>query len=198
MLVLWVPPCVLDRIRHSKPGECHWDPSLNIELVFIVAILGHHGPCFIMIFCYSFVCFYVRKRAHAKFRTQAPRHHGLRPVSIVTDLEDTSGSAAQDNSTRGLSVVTESRGVREGKIFVILTYIIIAYVILWTPFHIIFDISIGHPFLIPNFVWEVGFWMTYLNSTINPFMYAFSSEQFRSTFKSLLGMHSVQCNCRNK
>ncbi|KAL4216877.1 hypothetical protein ACF0H5_023338 [Mactra antiquata] len=202
MLVLWVPPCLLDRIRNSEPDDCFWDPSLNMELVFIVATLGHHGPCCMMIFCYTYVFIFMRKRASF---TDKSRRSAVDASNVQTEISVACVSAEVPsnnnelddsiNSSRDIRIIRESRAVKERRIFLTLSCIIVAYVILWTPFHIIFDIAIAEPLLIPTWIWEVAFWMTYFNSTVNPFMYAFSSPDFKAAFKRILCIHKVQCNC---
>lgn len=75
---------------------------------------------------------------------------------------------------------------RDSRAFVTLTYIIVGYVICWVPFHIVFDISAVSPDAVSDRVFQVTFWMTYLNSTINPFLYNFSNPEFRNAFKKIL------------
>ncbi|GFR77872.1 muscarinic acetylcholine receptor [Elysia marginata] len=79
----------------------------------------------------------------------------------------------------------EKRNKREMKVFVTLTYIIVGYLICWVPFHVVFDLQAGDPALVPKAVYDVTFWMTYINSTINPFLYNFSSPEFREAFKKI-------------
>lgn len=85
----------------------------------------------------------------------------------------------------------QSRMTRDKKVFVTLTYIMVGYAILWLPFHIVFDISIVCPTLVPEQVLHLSFWMAYFNSTINPVLYNFSSPEFRKAFKKIL--HRCKC-----
>ncbi|XP_060577748.1 muscarinic acetylcholine receptor M2-like, partial [Ruditapes philippinarum] len=95
MLSLWVPPWVLDRVRYSEPGTCFWDPSLNKEFVFIVAILGHHGPYCIMIFCYAHVFLFMHKRrkivdttiARSQSSTQVQNTQSVNQTSISRPVQ---------------------------------------------------------------------------------------------------------------
>ena len=52
VLVVWLPPCIMDRIQWSEPGVCKWEPSNNVEFVYFIASCGHHLPCVIMVVCY--------------------------------------------------------------------------------------------------------------------------------------------------
>lgn len=232
MLALWVPPWILDRVRNSAPGMCYWDPSLNTEFVFIVASLGHHGPFCIMIFCYTYVFIFMRKRAkvasmtansvapasaandsNVKFYSHgAPAAKQSNALSTDTKVSTISPQLSHTNSNSQVSSTANpgsnyqvtlsandpkpqdlssqatkvSRFVKERRVFVTLTYIIIGYAILWLPFHIVFDVSIVDPSLVPEQVLNLAFWMAYFNSTINPFLYNFSSPEFRRTFIRIL------------
>ncbi|XP_059179600.1 D(2) dopamine receptor-like [Physella acuta] len=71
MLCLWVPGLTLDRIHHIQPpGTCMWDPAENREFVVVIAIVGHHGPCFTMLFFYVGVFFCLKTRVKVKPITQ--------------------------------------------------------------------------------------------------------------------------------
>ncbi|XP_033746406.1 beta-3 adrenergic receptor-like [Pecten maximus] len=74
----------------------------------------------------------------------------------------------------------------ERRVFTTLTYILAGYVICWLPFHIVFDVRAAKPEAISSIVYNLAFWLSYLNSMINPFLYNFSSSDFRTAFKQLL------------
>ena len=243
MLVLWVPPWLFDRLLHSTPGECYWNPSLNTEFVYFVVILGHHGPFFLMVFCYVKVYWFMMQRRKAANRILPLTIH----VSSITPNNDLLAYGRSDNRSalnettineagcsntndkhenistasneRTSAVVAEpsfrhaenvthssinghavgpivdartqhqrliSREARDRRVFRTLTYIIVGYAIMWVPFHVVFDISIIDPELVPEPLIETVFWLTYFNSTINPFLYNFGSSAFRSAFKRIL------------
>lgn len=75
---------------------------------------------------------------------------------------------------------------RERKIFVTLTYVLSSYLICWFPFYIAFDTYAWKPELVPGELYTFFFWMTYVNSTLNPFIYAYTSKEFRSAFVKVL------------
>ena len=74
----------------------------------------------------------------------------------------------------------------ERKIFITLSYVIISYTICWFPFYVTWDIYAFHPDIVPPLVYTVMFWMTYINSTLNPFIYAYTNKVFRQTFLKIL------------
>ena len=79
-----------------------------------------------------------------------------------------------------------SQHEKEKNIFITLSYIIFFYLICWVPFHFVFDISAINPALVPEYIYTFAFWLTYFNSTLNPFLYAYSNKEFRMAFKEVL------------
>ncbi|XP_067685354.1 alpha-2A adrenergic receptor-like [Haliotis asinina] len=238
MLILWLPPCITDRIANSEPGVCKWEPSENRAFVIVIAAVGHHGACFIQIFCFLKVFMFMKKRAKLGpiskgITSSKPKPSVLEDVNSKTPIlldpaklqgprantsvEENSSSTSNkcavtlandcDNTTPAVETPTvvqpssslqhpkqasskksdnSSMDKRERKVFVTLTYIIVGYMICWVPFHVVFDISAYDPKAVPEIIYTITFWMTYLNSTINPFLYNFSSPDFRRAFKKIL------------
>lgn len=215
MVALWLPACLVDRFENAVEDVtiCIWDPALNKEFVFVIAIVGHHG-CFIMIVaCYARV-FYVLKnklKANRKIRpcpvsvyniSQTPgattthqfipqsmdetnskeSHRNKKTDCLKNSNERTTLSDINEDDTETLNHSTK----RERRAFITLTYIIVGYAICWFPFHIVFDIMAIKPEIVPHSVYQVTFWLTYVNSTINPFLYNFSNPEFRKAFKKVL------------
>ena len=87
----------------------------------------------------------------------------------------------------------KARADRERKSFVTLSYIVIGYVICWVPFHFVYDLSFISPEIVPEDLFTALFWMTYVNSGINPFLYAFSSSDLRDAVVKML-----KCRCTTK
>jgi len=84
----------------------------------------------------------------------------------------------------------KARADRERKRFVTLSYIVLGYVVCWVPFHFVYDVSFIRPELVPDDLFTATFWLTYVNSTINPFLYAFSSSDLRKAVVKML-----KCRC---
>ena len=240
MLVLWLPPCIYDRIHNAQPGECIWEPSRNRGFVIVVALIGHHGPCVVMLFCYLKVFIFMRKhrRIVASVSNSKAVPADMRVSSIgnglygngasIIDMEERQArllntsvftrphkgqtritNAEQDLrkmsfnrcTENGMQMVTnpiktnkqlcndkERRRRRERAIFITMTYVVIGYAVCWIPFHVVFDVSSACPSCVPRGVYAVTFWMTYINSTINPFLYNVSNPEFQRTFKRLLNV----------
>ena len=101
----------------------------------------------------------------------------------------------QKRQAAGTQVSTDAqtRAQRERKSFVTLSYIVIGYVVCWVPFHFVYDVSFIRPELVSEDLYTATFWLTYVNSLINPFLYAFSSADLRSAVVKIL-----KCRCDAK
>ncbi|XP_060063808.1 beta-3 adrenergic receptor-like [Ylistrum balloti] len=247
MIVLWLPPCVLDRVNNAVPGECIWEPSHNKEFVIVIATIGHHGSFVILLVCYIRVFYVLRQRKSfnsvgpserspdqpstsrvvngmsgkndesqskdsieesaavkvinesevkkSPINLSPPNRNGIHldPISIITIPStsqwkpEASVVTNEDAKKQRQDLKRERRNDRhERRVFITLTYILIGYIICWLPFHIVFDVSAIAPEKVPEMVFVVTFWMSYCNSTINPFLYNFSSTDFRNAFRELL------------
>ena len=80
-----------------------------------------------------------------------------------------------------------------------ITIILGAFVVCWTPWHICSMIlgftdfckpeeeaSSNNSFCMPPILYDISYWLCYLNSPINPFCYAFANQQFKKTFLRIL------------
>lgn len=75
---------------------------------------------------------------------------------------------------------------REKRIFVTLTYVLCCYLLCWFPFYVTFDTYAWKPDLVPSGLYSFFFWSTYVNSTLNPIIYAYTNKDFRSAFIKVL------------
>ena len=66
-----------------------------------------------------------------------------------------------------------------------ITIILGAFLICWTPWHI-FSLILGFcpegSVCLPGLLYDISYWLCYLNSPINPFCYAFANQQFKKAF----------------
>ena len=197
MLVIWFPAFLDDRIHVGvhKPRHCYFSIGSNRAFALAVMILGYHLPSCLMVFCYVRIYRIVRLQ-RAKV---APvlRHTSVRSVELQTTTASLDARLRDDKGTstkREDDLATNSRtvsaviprkaaptkgGEREARIFRSLSYIVTAYLVLWTPTHIIGDIGYFNISLLSDDIINYVSILCYFNSAVNPLLYAASCEHTR-------------------
>ena len=69
-----------------------------------------------------------------------------------------------------------SRDKRAAKQMAIL---VTCFAICWLPYTVVALVTSLYPNTIPEVVFEITFWLLWLNSAINPFLYSFVNDSFR-------------------
>ena len=75
-----------------------------------------------------------------------------------------------------------------------LSAILFAFIITWTPYNVFVLINAFYPNSIPEMLFNVSYFLCYINSTVNPICYALCNANFRKTYVRILSCRQPRNN----
>lgn len=172
----------------GHPQMCVFE--LNKPYVLLVSVGTYFGPLLIMCGVYLKVLQITRKQVK-EINRLSKAGSGLAKAMLA--LEENGESLAGTSSKQRHQIKQkhnkEHKIVSDRKATVTLASVVIAFAICWIPYFILFTAKafLNHPVNIHVDLFAL--WLGYVNSSINPFLYAFYNSSFREAFKKVLCQH---------
>lgn len=199
-----------NRLISYNPDDPHYGLCLflvNDVYAIISSTVSFWIPTGIMLATYALVFREARRqekqimklstlgsRSNAAFQSLQPNArdsvcNGLSPPQ--------NGNGYSPSQPRRLS--KENKIKREHKAAKTLGIIMSAFLLCWLPFFLWYVITTlcGDNCPYPNILVSILFWIGYINSALNPVIYAFCNKEFNRAFKSLLQFNSIRRLCTN-
>uniref|UniRef100_A0A8C4X234 5-hydroxytryptamine receptor 4 n=1 Tax=Eptatretus burgeri TaxID=7764 RepID=A0A8C4X234_EPTBU len=179
--------------REANSTQCVF--VVNQVYAVTCSSVAFYIPFVLMTVAYQRI--YVTARAHAR-HIRSLQRIGSNENGTNYEADDSSTSAAyQESVNNGGKANTakpigqqqhhaSSRVMIETKAAKTLAFIMGCFCLSWAPFFISNVIDPFIDYSIPSAVWSTCLWLGYINSAINPFLYAFLNRTFRRAFLTIL------------
>ncbi|XP_013167238.1 PREDICTED: D(1)-like dopamine receptor isoform X2 [Papilio xuthus] len=173
-------------LEHHDPGKAQKACTVNINVgyVFGSIMLSFYTPAVVMIVFYTKI---IRSLA-------APppirAHRGRSPVPEVTSI-DVRQLPNLNMLTRAAALIPpdailDNFSVRQRRATMTILKLMTLFLVCWTPFFVMLPTD-ALCTCVSDSVWMLCTWLGYMNSAINPMVYAVASPRVR---KALLGSHT--------
>lgn len=153
---------------------------VNKPYALTCSLVAFYIPLVLMVLAYQRI--YVTARAHALQISMLQRAGGAGTSAPGTSSAGVGAGASSDSADhqRNHRMRTETKAAKT------LCIIMGCFCLCWAPF---FITNVVDPFIdytVPEKLWTACLWLGYINSMLNPILYAFLNKSFRRAFLIIL------------
>ena len=161
----------------------------NPYLTYVEAILGFYGPLVCVFIVYMNMYRLIKQSLHESIRKNTSASVKVQFRNSLS-VSVTVVNPNELGKVKLCSYSEESNDCKKKKVnkkyFKMITLILLVFVVTWLPYSMQMML---HPYCsgcISVIAFDLSYFLTYINSAANPFIYAFSNKHFRTEFKSII------------
>lgn len=203
----------IEQTTELKPGFEICPYALDRTFRMYAASSSFFIPLTVVIIIYARIFRVAYKQArqinatHDQLQTSHPSRAQMRRNDSVENGNNNAPPNAPSNQLRKASRMSIEFGIasreiyphrqsREVKAFKTVAAVLGAFIICWIPFSVTFVVeAYCRKCHLPVSMMNTFLWLGYVNSVVNPFIYAFFNRTFRTSFIRVLGLHSRTSCC---
>ena len=197
--IQWVPWIMCYQYMVRKKPDKNTCKMLFMEenryLMIIEGVFGFYGPLVFVLVLY-FKMIRIIKSQFKKWKKKISCELNARVSSnlsvhtesaMTTHCDDNEKKSEECQTSENVSKNDSTKVNAVGKkCFKMVTAILLVFAVTWLPYSIQMMINAYCERCFSSVAYSISYVFTYMNSTANPFIYAFASMQFRNEFKNTI------------
>lgn len=178
-------------------GQCHF--VVNLPYRFISSTVSFWLPGIGLVICYSLVmkkAYHLENHEFKKYKSIKRQSSTDRNSQKLTDSIIFTGTILIDSDAKRNSTQEAKIWRREFRLIKTLGIVITVFCLCWIFFFLRYTLCGTTYNMCPESIAksivleDILFWVGYFNSMINPFLYNFTNQDFRRSFKDLLNLNN--------
>lgn len=188
--ILQIGPAIIlwDWLPGSEPYQyrtCDPPFAKNFPYLVTTAFVEFFGPLFSLTILNLLVYLNIRQRSHGVMRTNVMQMTSNGSYGTLTDKKTGKPRkiASQTIFTKSASLARDRKAAKS------LFILVFTFVTCWCPYTLLTLIRALCKYedaCVSSLIYEITFWLLWLNSTINPLLYSFLHVKFREAFYRIL------------